>query len=345
MALKLNERYPGRFDNPSAGYPQGSFKNRTSPSAKDGSYLEKDWANDKEGFFQSLLASAVVQANGAVDRVGSSQYFNALMSIIGSVGVSWTNISGKPTTIAGYGITDAYTKAQIDASLSTKRNSSDGDFNVRINARQSVAVPQGAGLNFYDTGIATAFYRTGHDTSVWSFIVALTGGGELSAYTIARANGRISFAVRPLFNGNTPWDSANFDPALKINGNNCTEAGFASGDKGLPFMRHTDATVVNLVTAASAFGVGQTYQNMTASRALNTLYTNATGKMITVIFTGNVSAAGQLINAIVDGNTVMSPSITAATSNGSVSFPVPAGSNYRITQTGGTMVSWWEVRS
>lgn len=82
MALKLNERYPGRFDNPSAGYPQGSFKNRTTPTAKDGSYLEKDWANDKEGFFQSLLSMAAITANGSVDAVGASQYAGALMKLV-----------------------------------------------------------------------------------------------------------------------------------------------------------------------------------------------------------------------------------------------------------------------
>lgn len=82
MALKLNERYPGRFDNPSAGYPQGAFKNRTTPTAKDGSYLEKDWANDKEGLFQSLLSEAGVAPDGTVDAVGSSQYYAALLSLI-----------------------------------------------------------------------------------------------------------------------------------------------------------------------------------------------------------------------------------------------------------------------
>ncbi|WP_141229016.1 hypothetical protein [Pseudomonas fragi] len=81
MTIKLNERYPGRFNNPTAGYPQGSFKNRTTPTAKDGSYLEKDWANDKEGFFQSLLSAAGVTANGAVDAVGASQLFDALQSL------------------------------------------------------------------------------------------------------------------------------------------------------------------------------------------------------------------------------------------------------------------------
>lgn len=85
MALKLNERYPGRFNNPNADYPQGSFKNRTTPDAKDGSYLEKDWANDKEGFFQSLLTSAALVPNGQVDTAVASQYHDALVSIINSL--------------------------------------------------------------------------------------------------------------------------------------------------------------------------------------------------------------------------------------------------------------------
>lgn len=82
MALKLNERYPGRFDSPTADYPQGSFKNRTAPGALDGSYLEKDWANDKEGFFQSIIAAAAITPDGAVDKVGASQYYDALKAVI-----------------------------------------------------------------------------------------------------------------------------------------------------------------------------------------------------------------------------------------------------------------------
>ena len=58
MALKRNERYPGRFGNPNAAHPQGAFKNRTSPTSQDGSYLESDWANDWDGFFARLLTVA-----------------------------------------------------------------------------------------------------------------------------------------------------------------------------------------------------------------------------------------------------------------------------------------------
>lgn len=97
MSLKLNERYPGRMNNPSADYPQGSFKNRTTPDAKDGSYLEKDWANDKEGFFQSLLSKAGVLANGLIDKVGASQYFDALIQTRQvQTGVAFTSAGVSP---------------------------------------------------------------------------------------------------------------------------------------------------------------------------------------------------------------------------------------------------------
>lgn len=78
MALKRNERYPGRFQNPTSASPQGGFKNRTSPTSQDGSYLESDWANDWDGFFGSLLSGAGITPNGNVDTATSSQYFNAL---------------------------------------------------------------------------------------------------------------------------------------------------------------------------------------------------------------------------------------------------------------------------
>ena len=85
MALKRNERYAGRFSNPTTAHPQGAFKNRTAPGSQDGSYLEQDWANDWDGFFSSLLSAAGVTPNGNVDAVGASQYFDALKTVIPGV--------------------------------------------------------------------------------------------------------------------------------------------------------------------------------------------------------------------------------------------------------------------
>lgn len=84
MALRRNERYPGRFENPTTAQPQGAFKNRTSPTSQDGSYLEADWVNDWSGFFGRLLAAGSIAANGKVDTALDSQYYTALIAAVKS---------------------------------------------------------------------------------------------------------------------------------------------------------------------------------------------------------------------------------------------------------------------
>lgn len=101
MALELDSRYPGRFTPGDADYPQGSFKNRTAPGALDGSYLEKDWANDKEGFFQRLMLVAGISPNGSVDTAQASQYYNALLQIIADNAADTLNAPIASVAVAG----------------------------------------------------------------------------------------------------------------------------------------------------------------------------------------------------------------------------------------------------
>jgi hypothetical protein len=82
MALQRDTRYPGRWTASTGGHPQGAFKNRTAPGSLDGSYIEQDWANDWDGYFSSLLGAAGLTANGNVDAVGASQYFDALRTML-----------------------------------------------------------------------------------------------------------------------------------------------------------------------------------------------------------------------------------------------------------------------
>ena len=79
MALDRSNRYPGRFENPTTASPQGAFKNRTSPTAQDGSYFEADWTNDWDGFFARILNIAGVTPNGVIDTGSASQLYDALM--------------------------------------------------------------------------------------------------------------------------------------------------------------------------------------------------------------------------------------------------------------------------
>lgn len=82
MAIIRSNVYPGRFDAPTADQPQGAFKNRTAADAKDGSYLEQQWLNDWSALFSALLEAANLAPNGQVDKVGASQYFDALKAVI-----------------------------------------------------------------------------------------------------------------------------------------------------------------------------------------------------------------------------------------------------------------------
>lgn len=110
MALQRDTHYPGRYSTGDAAHPQGAFKNRTTPTSQDGSYLEKDWLNDWDGFFASLLDETGMTPDGNIDAVGASQYFSALQSITKGTYVTELNGYQKlPSGLIiqwGYGLSD-----------------------------------------------------------------------------------------------------------------------------------------------------------------------------------------------------------------------------------------------
>lgn len=106
-----------------------------------------------------------------------------------------------------------------------------------------------------------------------------------------------------------------------------------SGTSGITFPNGSNQDV-------GALGVGQTWQNVTASRALGTTYTNDTGKPIVVQIgaTGN----GEVRYAVVGG---VSIAMLGGYANCSMwgQVIVPAGASYMLP-TGITLVSWVELR-
>ncbi|AVD86180.1 hypothetical protein [Pseudomonas sp. SWI44] len=284
MALKLNERYPSRFDNPSAGYPQGSFKNRTTPAAKDGSYLEKDWANDKEGFFQRLMLVAGIPANGSVDTALASQYYDALLQVIA--------------------------------------NNTADTLNAAI---ASIAVASTVNLT---TGAA--------ETSN----IVFTGSGTINNFTVAA--GRV-FIVR--FGG-----AATLTNSASLVTNTGANITAAAGDTCI--IRATAANTVEILCGrflqnAAVGTLGQAPQNVTASRAANTTYTNATGRAISILITrGTGSAGANSSELLVDGVQVHSISATSTINVFTISCVIPAGSTYRLNLTGtASLIHWSEVRT
>lgn len=82
MALNINDRYPAETAAPTPQYPYGAFRDRSSPTATDGTKLQEDWSNDFFALHWALLKNAGMTPNGKADTVESSQYFDALIEVI-----------------------------------------------------------------------------------------------------------------------------------------------------------------------------------------------------------------------------------------------------------------------
>lgn len=101
MSLIRSTQYPGRWNVPDSNSPQGSGKNRTSPSSNDGSYFDQVWFDDMDSLHQALFIASGITPNGTQDVGTASQIFDALLnnrwSAIGnySVGTIVTSSSGK----------------------------------------------------------------------------------------------------------------------------------------------------------------------------------------------------------------------------------------------------------
>lgn len=106
-------------------------------------------------------------------------------------------------------------------------------------------------------------------------------------------------------------------------------------------------TKITLATANSYdIGVGQTWQNVTASRAFGVTYTNTTGKPIVLMisFIGIGYSNWSYIN--INGNGSIYWTNIYATGAGGDSIVIPHGSTYEVTSggTGVNLLHWYELR-
>lgn len=95
----------------------------------------------------------------------------------------------------------------------------------------------------------------------------------------------------------------------------------------------------------SAFGVGQTWQNVTSSRVAGTTYTNTTSRPIVVNVTATGYQATTQITAIVQGiNFIIGADSTPYDTVAAGSFVVPSGVGYSVAVTNGGLQTWYEFR-
>lgn len=102
------------------------------------------------------------------------------------------------------------------------------------------------------------------------------------------------------------------------------------------------------LSSLASIGIGQTWQNVTASRALGTTYTNTTGRPIQVIFSAYNANAGGRINCFINGNIV---AIIGTGTGGDYPYVIftaiiPNGQTYAFSVIAGSFdtLKWNELR-
>jgi hypothetical protein len=146
-------------------------------------------------------------------------------------------------------------------------------------------------------------------------------------------SGNLAYCTFPTLNQNTTGTAAGLSTTLAV----------ASGGTG-------QTTAANAGSAFGAIGVGQTWQDVTASRALGTTYTNSTGRpiMFSVSATGNGGFIQAVLIGQISGVTVITNGANSGTAGGatyaSFTLIVPSGSSYNATNGNGcTLQTWFEL--
>lgn len=215
---------------------------------------------------------------------------------------------------------------------------------VNINAALSLTVPSGATLGTVN-GISARLV----------LILAYNGGTPVLCIT--NTAGALNLDETTLISPTTISGTSNSSNVIYSS----SAVGANSPFRVVGFLDITEATAGTWASAPTlvhgsggeviatlgGVGQGQTYQNMTASRAISSSYYNTTGKAIKVSFWGNNNTQNGYIQATV-GAGVVAVSTGASVAGGIIGiyFEVPSGSSYSITPGNGTMTTftWFEER-
>lgn len=99
MAINPGDLYPGKTAPPTADYPYGSARNVSTPGDGTGTPWEAALVNDLFGFQQAILEGASITPSGTPERVGQSQYLDALNRLFSAAGVTVVDVSGGANVI------------------------------------------------------------------------------------------------------------------------------------------------------------------------------------------------------------------------------------------------------
>lgn len=102
------------------------YNNDKSGSFTDRSLIDKAYADTKLAKAGGTLTGFLTLHADPTDDLHAvtKQYLHSVAMGAVSISQAWADITGKPTTVAGFGITDAYTESEVDSLLAAKQAAS-----------------------------------------------------------------------------------------------------------------------------------------------------------------------------------------------------------------------------
>ena len=100
------------------------------------------------------------------------------------------------------------------------------------------------------------------------------------------------------------------------------------------------------LAAMSSLGYGQTWQNVTGSRAASTTYYNTTGKPIYIAVSATTSSGVQGLIATINGVSVYGAGTNVNGGDSNFHGIIPQGASYSLANGVGstTIINWSELR-
>jgi Chaperone of endosialidase len=237
--------------------------------------------NSSTGVVSSTITQYTdANARAAISASGDLSYNSITGQISFTQDRSFASLTGKPTTIAGYGITNAYTKIEVDSAISsalaTKDNTdeiTEGSTNLYFtNSRARSAISAGSGISYNSsTGVISA------DTSV-----------ATTSY--------VDTAISNLVGG----ASAAYDTLKEIQDAMATDAELSAAISSITIGNATQTiTAGSYLTGGGSFTANQT-SNSSITIAVNATSGNIASTVVARDVSGNFSAG--IITALFNGN-------------------------------------------